>query len=71
MSRKPDKRLQLLRGARLALQHFEDAFHASTRADMELLSDIHARETRQLTNLGRIAYDHWEPTSDLRERVCR
>jgi hypothetical protein len=68
---KPEKQLQLLRGARLALQHFTDWSREMTLADATVLIDVHDREFRHLPFLARRAYDRFEPTSDLRERVCR
>lgn len=66
-----DKSLHLLRGARLALQHFKDWSREMSLADSTVLIDVHDREFRHLPFIARRAYDRWEPTSDLRERVCR
>jgi hypothetical protein len=66
-----DKRLQMLRGARLALQHYKDFVRKLPTADVVFLLDIHLTEYRRLPFLARKAYDRWEPHSDLRERVCR
>lgn len=60
---KPDKRLQLLRGARLALQHDKDwtmlARYGSPVLDAQEIEQVHRTEYRKLSFAGRIAYKHW------------
>lgn len=56
---KPSKTIQLLRGARLALQHYKDLHVDMPFADAEFVGTVHRAEYRKLSFVGRIAYKNW------------